>query len=229
MDIDELWIAESTSSSKLEYLDLSCNKLKKLERIEALAALRELILDQNAISTITLTRPHPTLETLLLNDNQVEEFHGALFPAVRRVGLDRNCVKGFRGEPSLAKLEVLSLEDQRGWEGNVRFGEFMKLRTVRLSGNPLQTLTPLRQTPSLATLELRHCGIKRIPRSLSCDLPNLQHLDLDGNSISDIRGLAGLAFLENLSMKGNTVGESEGNLEGVLGVLKTGKVRSLDL
>ncbi|KAJ3282050.1 hypothetical protein HK104_011127 [Borealophlyctis nickersoniae] len=171
---------------RLEMLDVSCNEIEYLDNFESLTALRELILDQNAIKSMSLHRNLPNLEILSLNDNAISVFDGGRLTGLRRLYLDRNALGRVEGENTLEGLELLSLESQRG-----------------------------SKIPRLETLELRRTGLKGIPKALSQSAPRLRHLDLDDNAIVDVRGLKGLQELRSLHLKGNNIGDFASTLKVV--------------
>ncbi|KAI9088176.1 hypothetical protein DFS34DRAFT_633749 [Phlyctochytrium arcticum] len=195
----------SHGTSRLEFLDLSCNEITVVAGIERLNSLRELFLDQNHISEIAVAREIVNLEVLSLNDNEIQHFDGKFWPALRRLSLDRNRIIKFTGEKSLTRLQTLSLERQEGPNPEIKYSALKRLADLRISGNAFRDLNKFRYNSRLRHLEAQCTHILDIPQDFTRKLPHLEHLNLSDNGIHDVSNLRNMMGLRSLILMNNQI------------------------
>jgi Leucine-rich repeat (LRR) protein len=84
------------------------------------------------------------------------------------------------------------------------------VRRLYLSYNPLRSFPSQCAYINLTYLELVSCSLSRLlPDSFSSTVPSLQVLNLTGNFLEDLQGLAGLKHLRRLKMTENRVASVE--------------------
>lgn len=119
--------ADERILSYLQFLNLSGNKIAKLENLK-LPALRRLDLSENEITSAEEFTGHPKLEFLNLNLNKLKNLKGIQdCPALKDLTAEENEISDFRDLHNLPSLNSLSL----------RKNSIKRLRT------PLPTLTSL--------------------------------------------------------------------------------------
>ncbi|TKA83667.1 hypothetical protein B0A55_00464 [Friedmanniomyces simplex] len=166
----------------LQYLDVTGNQLDSLKGLAGLVHLRELRADGNQIGTLDGLQELDGLIKLSLRGNRVQQ-----------VDL---------GEFRLLHLEDLDLADNDVCA--VRHLECLPvLRQLRLDGNVLQSgLHFEHEMPCLETLSVQRCDLESLDVA---HLPNLRFLHADDNQLADISGIAGLAHLDCLSLRRQTL------------------------
>ncbi|TPX65554.1 hypothetical protein SpCBS45565_g05047 [Spizellomyces sp. 'palustris'] len=173
--------------------------------IERLVCLRELILDQNKLGSLTLRGELSNMEVLSLNDNELQTFDGRHWPNLRRLSLDRNRIQHFSHEKYLSHLQSLSIERQSVPVLMIKFSHLRRLTDLRISGNSFQDLRALRHNIRLQFLEAQATGISHIPEDFARNLRDLAHLNLSDNEISEIQTVRHLKSLRSLIMTGNVI------------------------
>jgi hypothetical protein len=181
--------------TRLQRLDLSCNKLKKIDPgICRLANLRTLSLYNNQIKTIPPEIGNLTqLESLSLYDNQLKKLPPTLgqLTALRLLDLSANSLKILPDQlGNLIKLTTLDLSENRiaylpSSISNCSALEELHLNNNRLTAMPAEII----DLPHLYYLNVCHNHIKSLPASLYHQLNKLLleqiEMDEDQNALQD--------------------------------------------
>lgn len=119
--------------SALVVLDLSDNKLTSLDGMKGLRSLKALIAARNLISRISGISPkgNPSLETLVLSHNKIQECSVAGFQHLKKLSVANNKLHAW---PALDKLPNLS--------------------DLRLNGNRITKIPQLSMLPRLSSLDV---------------------------------------------------------------------------
>ena len=95
-------------------VNLSQNKIERIEGLQALPELRELYLGRNRIRTIEGLGNLEKLEVLMLEVNEIEEVSGlSHLKSLKRLGLAGNKLRNITGLRGLTSLEEVSIESSR--------------------------------------------------------------------------------------------------------------------
>lgn len=200
------------TTPQVQWLDLSKSLMSSWEDVasitEQLDQLERLQLSSNRLTLLSEPAGHcaafSRLKTLVLNSCELT------WPQILQCA------------PLWPQLEVLSVEENHITEIHRPEGVLQALKTLSLSGNPLEPLSVLGVSalPRLEELNLSRTGLSDLrfddaaPGSLSAMFPALKNLYLDQNAISEWRvvdELAKLACLEKLSCLGNRLESRDGN------------------
>lgn len=154
------------------------------------------------------------IERLHLHDNEIQYIkHGVLSPKVIYLDLSGN---------KIAHLEQVS------------FPSGSSLRSLKLSGNPIKTISPAYfiNTPRLTRLNLKSCELKQLWNSTELTLPSLKvlsYLNLANNKIKNLslKDLRYIEYIQTLVLSGNPLTCSD-DLKELVKLLTENGVASSD-
>lgn len=178
--------------SQLHSLNLSGNQIEVIENLEGCVSLKQLNLSNNKLRSIYIRSPIPRLVSLDLSGNQFRTLHGmAVFSGLSTLIMDRCQLNNLTGIRSLLNLRSLSATSNKITD----FPAFyMALLTyVDLSNNQLTSLNPLTGFQSLVTLDVSANLLD--DKSLIIDgfFPQLKEFRANYTKISKISPLATVA------------------------------------
>uniref|UniRef100_A0A7R9V1C1 Protein phosphatase 1 regulatory subunit 7 n=1 Tax=Chlamydomonas euryale TaxID=1486919 RepID=A0A7R9V1C1_9CHLO len=193
--INDAQLAETEMPEGLELLDLTCNRLEKLDpRILALKGLRTVNLRQNLLTDVSAWSDaacKDVVEDIEFRDNQLKEIPSlAGMTALTRVEFSYNEIR------STSPLSSLVGAD--------------RLEELYVANNKISEIESVDHLTTLRTLELGSNRVRAIEGIAS--LTNLQDLWLGRNRISSLAGLSSLCRLRKISVQSNRL-ESMGGLE----------------
>lgn len=187
-------------------LDLSHNPIRSFKSLHALISLKELTFDGAILPRgLEVEQELPCLTSLSVRNCSVEHLDVARCPKLRLLQVDDNRLSTIDGLSHLTNLDLLSMRRQTLAE-SVRihiFDNHFDTRALYLSGNNLPTLHLSTDFPSVQTLELASSGLQHLPADFGLRFSNLRTLNLNYNSLADIRPLLNIHGLEHLSVCGN--------------------------
>ena len=192
----------------LKSLDLSHNRISKLEGLERLTSLAELYLLDNQISKLEGLERLTSLTELYLSGNQIAKLEGLnALTSLTRLDLRGNQIAKLEGLDHLISLTGLNLSGNqiRKLEG---LDHLTSLTGLNLSGNQIRKLEGLDSLTSLTELYLSDNQIAKL-EGLD-HLTSLTGLNLLGNQISKLEGLDSLTSLTGLNLLGNQISKLEG-------------------
>jgi len=170
----------------IRVLDLSDNKIQKIENLDKLTNLRMLNLKCNNITVIEGLEKLSNLEELHLNINQIKKIEGLENQInLRDLVLGRNCIERIEGLDNLENLQKLEL-----------------------GSNQINRIDGLNRLKNLRELDMCGNRIRKIENI--ANLNQLQMLDLDRNLIRTIEGLDQLVQLISLDLRANNIRFLEG-------------------
>jgi len=178
-------------------------KLKRLDLLAGLTALRKLVIDFDALGESGLAGP-ASLEELILWGGRK---NGRLPPlsglsSLKKLDLSRRVFKSLAPLAALTALEELDLSHNKIQDLGPLAG-LASLKRLDLSGNGISDLGPLATLPALKRLDLSVNEISDL--GPLAGLASLEDLELDDNRISDLGPLGALSGLKKLSLSGNQV------------------------
>ncbi|KAK5115653.1 hypothetical protein LTR85_009824 [Meristemomyces frigidus] len=191
---------------RLTDLDLSGNVSFTVESLEELTALRSLRLDGTLLDGgLPIRHCMPKLRSVSLRACGLVHLDVSMLPSLRKLELDDNSLADVDGISNLKGLELLSMRRQSLPEGAriAIFEHSIEARRIRLSGNTIPSLQLPHSFLNLQELELASVGLQQLPPDFGLRMPNLRTLNLNFNSIRDIRPLLNIQKLEHLSVCGN--------------------------
>ncbi|KXS99744.1 hypothetical protein AC578_10403 [Pseudocercospora eumusae] len=221
---------EYSQWQRLEELDLCDNEICHVRGLNTLERLQTLRLDGNHF-TVPFETGHelPNLKHLSLQDCGLRHLNTASMPALRSLHLDRNRLTTVFGIEACKQLDVLSMRCQSLQQQGQRLQileRSLHARTVRLSANNVPSLDLPDSLLSMQHLELASAGLQELPDDFGLRLPNLVTLNLNFNSLKDIRPLLNSQKLEKLTACGNRL---ERLRKSVATLSKIPTLRELDL
>lgn len=205
--------------SSLEYLDLRGNKVAQLTDLPV--SLRSLNMSSNLINDLTSWTHLHNLQYIDVSSNQLESlecFSGLIH--LRHLNASNNRIHNIEGILDLNGLITLDLSGNDIPEVDFRTCDLTSLEDLDLSKNNLMHVQNLDNLPKLKTADLTEnlledvtIGGQKVAAHLqtlclaqneltSLDLtafPSLQRLNVDGNSITTLQGLAEAEHLTVLS------------------------------
>lgn len=193
--------------TQLKYLDLSDNKITRIERLDKLTQLVYLDLSYNHIATIKGLDKLARLTTLNLSYNIVSQIQGLdKLTELTTLNLAYNEIGRIQGLSRLKKLKTLDLSYNAIslLEG---LDELSELETLCLADNKLTTIQHLGKLSRLTRLELSGNKIALL-RGIGM-LTWLEDLDVSCNKIRRIQKLDSLTHLEVLDLSGNEITSRE--------------------
>ena len=210
--------------SRLTTLDLSHNRISRVEGLHFFPALEALVLgitlsrshflyelimiDGNEISVFPVTsdKPCSVLNKLSLRSNRLMTLNLTEFaPNVRFVHLDGNSLSSLLGFDQLKSLETLSVRSQNSFteDQTSLLDNIPDIHTLDLAGNRLPTIAISRPLHNLQHLDLSNCGLQSLPADFGAQAAHVRTLALNYNGLKDLRPLLGMRRLAALSAVGN--------------------------
>ncbi|CZS92825.1 related to CYR1 Adenylate cyclase [Rhynchosporium agropyri] len=198
---------ESTGLQRLSELDLKGNKVNIVRNIQELQSLSALDLEGNLLTTFSTSdgKSMSTLKYLKLSDNKLATIDVGMYPNLRLLYVDRNCLRTVSGLLNTQYLDSLSMRGQQAGVSidQTFLSEACEVRKLFLSGNLLKTFEPQVEFLNLQYLELANCGIESLPEEFGHMVPNTRILNMNFNALRDIRPLLGIVRLKKLYLAGN--------------------------
>ncbi|EME40849.1 hypothetical protein DOTSEDRAFT_157803 [Dothistroma septosporum NZE10] len=223
-----------TQLGRLEELDLCDNTINAVQHLHFLPALRCLKLDGNKLlEPLHFHERMPNLRHMSLQNCELRRLDVTLLPGVRTLLLDQNHLSTVQGIGALRRLDVISVRMQTlpAGHGVTLLEEDLVARTIRLSGNNLPVISLPHNLLSVQHLDLASVGLQELPLDFGLKLPNLATLNLNFNSLKDIRPLLNINKLEQLLVCGSRLGRLRKTAITLskLKTLKTVDIRGNDL
>ena len=236
-----------TKNYELEVLDLSSNKITKLDFLQNFENLKELNLKNNEITSIKVFGKckFQNLEKLNLESNEltsIEVLEKCNFENLEELNLNKNEIKNIDilEKVDLKNLKCLYLLDNKISNINIlKTIEFDKLEKLVLSKNKIEDANPIFENEHLKELKyliLFHNKISDIKSIEKSVFSNLKILNLRKNKISDISVLENVKFdnLEELYLQRNQIKDitmiSEFHLEKLVKLeLSQNKIKDINI
>lgn len=220
---------EDCQLQRLTSLDMSDNGISSVRNLQCLPALETLIVDGNELDAQPGTlRTLPKLSSLSLAHCRLQALSVEGFPALRKLDVDDNKLSTIDGISGLTSLEKLSMRRQALPDGREMaiFQHHFEARSLDLSGSSFANLDLEHTLLSLQHLELASSGLQDLPDDFGTRMPNLKTLNINFNSIKDIRPLLNIQRLEQLHACGNRLSRLR---KSVATLAKMEGLRLLDL
>ncbi|KAH8696346.1 hypothetical protein BGW36DRAFT_408249 [Talaromyces proteolyticus] len=200
--------------SRLGEIDLSNNQISVVRNLEYLPALETLNISANEIKQLQPIVPLQALQRLRASSNRFYSFDASLFPHLKLLYLDANCLSTVSGLSKCNNLEVLSVREQFSGQPqksespfDIDISPLADIRKLFLSSNRLseRTLAPSTPMLGLQLLDIASCGLQDIPPRFGKRFPNLRVLNLNFNSVKELGEIAGMNGLSRLTAVGNRI------------------------
>ncbi|KAF2267116.1 hypothetical protein CC78DRAFT_566508 [Lojkania enalia] len=197
--------------NKIETVDFDGANLSSASILGQCKMLRSLRLCGNKTTKLRVDGYFPNLESLYVDDNSLDKV----------VGLeDLTCLRTFSAREQTPKADS---------DAENRVGNLIRnpdVRSLYISVNPARFLDVSQHLLNLQRLELASMGLKALPDNFGQLTPNLRSINLNFNSIKDLRPLLNIKRLNELLIAGNKLARLRTNL-AVIGRLTT--LAKLDL
>jgi len=191
--------------TRLTSLNVSNNKLTGVLGLEAMSELTLLDISNNELKTFPSLEIDsdqiPHLETLRCANNSIDHLDVSRIPRLRLLYADCNRLETIMGIQTHACLETVALCEQAAECGltlAANITSFSEIRNLYLSGNKLPSLPITSHFLNLQTLEVAFTGLSALPANFGTLVPNLRTLNLNSNSLKDLRALRGILKLRRL-------------------------------
>ncbi|KAF2833173.1 hypothetical protein CC86DRAFT_365135 [Ophiobolus disseminans] len=212
-------------------LDLRNNRLLEVRNLHHLPRLEHLNLDDNEIDEFPLfdgvAGRCNSLRSLRLNRNGTALLDvDGHFPKLEKLHVDGNCLANVAGLEHLRRLRTFSARDQMlssDSDTETCVSNLVRncdVRNLYISLNPTHGLELSQHLLNLQRLELASMGLKELPDNFGQLTPNIRSINLNFNSIKDLRPLLNIKRLNELLLAGNKLERLRANAM-VLGKLET--------
>ncbi|KAF2031969.1 hypothetical protein EK21DRAFT_61931 [Setomelanomma holmii] len=229
-----------TNLINLQHLDISNNEVDSLDGLAELIHLRVLAVDNNKIKSLD---DDNEIEDFPLFDGSAERCKSIRslrlcrngmslldvdghFPKLETLHVDGNCLTNVPGLEHIRRLRTFSARDQMlssDSDAETCVSNLIRncdVRNLYLSLNPTQGLEISQHLLNLQRLELASMGLKELPDNFGQLTPNIRSINLNFNSIKDLRPLLNIKRLDELLLAGNKLERLRANAM-VLGKLET--------
>jgi hypothetical protein len=148
------------------------------------------------------------------------------FPNLEKLYVDGNCLTHVPGLEHLRRLRTFSAREQmlsNDSDAQTCVSNLVRnceVRNLYISSNPTPSLDISQHLLNLQRLELASMGLKELPDSFGQLTPNIRSINLNFNSIKDLRPLLNIKRLNELLLAGNKLERLRANAL-VLGKLET--------
>lgn len=214
-DIDLVDFARSNLKS-LTDLDLRKNRLLEVRNVHRLSQLQHLNLDDNELDEFPLfdmsSEPCKNLRSLRVCRNGMTALHvDGHFPRLETLHVDGNSLTQVNGLEHLRRLRTFSAREQLlGTNADTEdcIGNLVRntdVHNLYISLNPAYTLGITQHLLNLQRLELASMGLKELPDNFGQLTPNIRSINLNFNSLQDLRPLLNIKRLSELLLAGNKV------------------------
>jgi Leucine-rich repeat (LRR) protein/tetratricopeptide (TPR) repeat protein len=188
---------------QLTYLDVSNNKLTKIEGVSQLSLLSQLLLYNNEIEEMVALDTLANLKLLSLENNHIRSIRGLEKNiSLQYLYLWRNKIQKIEGLDTLKQLIYLALS-YNNIEVPEGLSQLTALEILHLGNNSLNTIDQLAELKSLRYLYLNNNMIVSI--APLAKLSKLEGLWLQANDITDIAALAELPALNYVDLNHNAI------------------------
>jgi hypothetical protein len=167
------------------------------------------------------------LRSLRLCDNELTTLNlHSFFTRLESLYVDRNSLADVAGLERLRRLRTFSAREQTvesdSDEGShvVNLIRNLEVRNLYLSLNSTRSLGVSQHLLNLQRLELASMGLKELPNDFGQLTPNIRSINLNFNSLKDLRPLLNIQRLSELLLAGNKLERLRANAM-VLGKLGT--------
>ncbi|KAJ4296434.1 Protein nud1 [Kalmusia sp. IMI 367209] len=212
-------------------LDLRGNQLIEVRNLHRLPQLQHLNLDDNCIEefpTFDETSDRcKELRSLRVCGNGMSALDvNDYFPRLESLYADRNSLMRVAGLELLRYLRTFSAREQNletGLRTENCVGNFVRnsdVRNLYISLNATRGIELSQHLLNLQRLELASMGLKELPDNFGQLTPNIRSINLNFNSIKDLRPLLNIKRLSELLLAGNKLSRLRTNAM-VLGKLTT--------
>lgn len=219
-DISPIGRLVNYKGGKLSYLQISGNPLNSSStsgaHLETSLTFRvpnqDITYEVWVVGTTTIPTPSETGDSIATVDgNNIIHFPDVkLKGALLRYGADRNN----DGEVSVAEALAMTgtVDLSYRWITDISGIEyFTNLKSIKLNGNKIKYMNPLKNLTNLQSLDISKNQISRLPATLN--MPSLKTLNLSGNAISDISAIGKLmrvdgGIITSLNLTGNIINNS---------------------
>ena len=192
--------------SELENLELSRNKIKKIENLKKAENLKKLILNENEIEILESKEIPNKIKELFLNENLLKKITLKNFENIKILSLSKNKITkiDFYNLKNLKFLDLSKNEIQFIDKQNLN--NLKNLKEINLSYNKIEYLNFFDIHDKLQILNISNNKIKKINKKII--LENLKILDLNNNQIKNIKNFDfSFPNLEILNLRNNLIEE----------------------
>lgn len=197
-------------------LDLRKNRLLEVRNVHRLPQLQHLNLDDNELDEFPLSdtpsNPCKHLRSLRIcrNGTTLLDVEGH-FPRLESLYVDGNSLTHITGLEHLRRLRTFSAREQildNDFDAETCVENLVRnsdVHNLYISLNPAYTLGITQQLMNLQRLELASMGLKELPANFGQLTPNIRSVNLNFNSLQDLRPLLNIKRLGELLLVGNKV------------------------
>ncbi|KAE8036858.1 hypothetical protein FH972_009491 [Carpinus fangiana] len=194
----------------IEELDLAGNTLQQLSG--APAALRNLNVQSNQLTSLTTWSHLVNLQYLDISGNEIESLKGfSSLIHLRELKADNNKISSLKGIEDLDGLLSLSLRDNDFEEVDFYGTELKRLANINLSSNKLHDVRGLNALPSLGELDISNNQLSLFDGEVSTSQrsQSLQCLNISNNELTGL-GVDTFPSLKKLLADSNRLVELDG-------------------
>ncbi|KAF2471988.1 uncharacterized protein BDR25DRAFT_342032 [Lindgomyces ingoldianus] len=207
----------------LTTLVLRGNRLSKILNLHCLPRLQHLDLDDNCIKEFPVfdmpTGRNSLLRSLRICRNEMTSLIIDTYcPNLESLYVDGNALTQVSGLENLTHLRTLSAREQvLGTDSDPEtcVGNLMRnsdVRNLYISLNSARSLDISQHLLNLQRVELASMGLKELPQHFGQLTPNIRSINLNFNSIKDLRPLLNVKKLNELLVAGNKLSRLRTNL-----------------
>ncbi|KAK8882990.1 hypothetical protein M9Y10_045637 [Tritrichomonas musculus] len=190
-------IQNVSTFSNLVLLDLSRNKITKLENLENNVKLKRLLVSRNLIQGINLKTPLKSLVLLDIHKNPIKQVNfGKVFPNLIQLYIDECLLKSLKGINTFANLKHFKCRKNAIDDSSSVVLSHPSIEDIDISDNKMKTLVPFLNLTTLTILNIKGNPLTdesfQIPKSLQDQkfLAKIPHLKTLIISNTEIRSVS---------------------------------------
>ena len=200
----------------LQQLDISSNKISKIERLDNLPSLQQLDISYNQISKLENLDNLPSLQQLDISSNKISKIERLdNLPSLQQLNISHNQITKLENLDKLPNLQELNISSNKITKLENLDG-LPNLQQLELIGNQITKLENLDKLPNLQQLDVRSNQITKLENLDK--LPNLQQLNISSNvivkgKITKLENLDKLPNLQQLNISSNQITKIESTVD----------------
>lgn len=190
----------------LQEANLADNEIRSVKGIEKASSLRVLNLNDNKLSHLGCEGRHPRMKKLLIKGNTLTNLDVGLFPFLRVLRFDGNCLRSVENLHKLEFLHEISFKAQHSQEVTTQvLQSAVQPQLIDMSGNFYFLVSEIPHMVGTTHLILSAMDYEELPSKMMRRFSNLFEVNLNFNRLTTLAGLEGMHSLRKVYLVSNNV------------------------